>query len=243
MSGLRVELHFHLLPGVDDGPATLAESLELASLAVADGTGTLVCTPHARAVEARAVAGLVVELQGHLDRAGIRLSLVPGAELAQEDVARMTDADLAAVAHGPPGRRWLLFEAPRRRSVEEFLGAATQLRDRGYGVLIGHPERCAALMASSSARDHLVGLGGGLQVNGSSLTGMHGVAPRRAALELVEAGLVTAIASDAHRRTHAPSLTAATAVLRAAGTPAATAERLVSEAPRRLLAEGIDATR
>ncbi len=70
--GIRAELHFHLLPAVDDGPETLDEALELARLAVADGTGVVVCTPHVHQVDVATIPDRVRELQAALDAAGTR---------------------------------------------------------------------------------------------------------------------------------------------------------------------------
>jgi protein-tyrosine phosphatase len=147
----RTELHFHLLPGVDDGPADLDEAIALARLAVADGTALVTVTPHLRDLLLR---GILPELPARvrvvaeaLRGAGVPLELRAGAELAHYDVARLDDTELEAVAQGPPGARWLLIEAPLSGSDLAGLQAATaEARARGFGTLIGHPERCAPLM-------------------------------------------------------------------------------------------------
>src|SRR5215213_10198765 len=146
----RAELHFHLLPGVDDGPVDLDDAVELARLAVADGTGVVTVTPHVRDLLA---AGILAELparvrevQDALDVAGVPLEVRRGAELAHDDVPALGDRELDAIAQGPPGRRWVLIEAPLFGDAAGFLDATHELRERGFGTLIGHPERCAELM-------------------------------------------------------------------------------------------------
>jgi protein-tyrosine phosphatase len=236
---MRIELHFHLLPGVDDGPASLAESLELARMTVADGTGTVVCTPHVRDVEVTTVPERVAALQARLAEAAIPLELVVGAEVAQDDVARMSETDFEIAAQGPPGRRWILLEAPLVLDADGLLDAAAEVTARGYGLLIGHPERCAELMADGGRLEELRAMGAQLQVNGSSLLGRHGDQSREWALELARAGKVAVIASDAHRPSRGPVLTPAVAAVVAAGVAPEAAERMVSATPRALLEHGL----
>src|ERR687887_1556307 len=106
----RVELHFHLLPGVDDGPGDLASALDLAREAVADGTGLITCTPHARDAAAEEIPQRTAALRAALAAAGIDLEIRPGVELAWDDVADLDDATLDTLAQGPPGARWVLLE-------------------------------------------------------------------------------------------------------------------------------------
>jgi protein-tyrosine phosphatase len=238
---VRTELHFHLLPGVDDGPETMDESLTLARLAVEDGTATVVCTPHARDVDVRTVPERVEQLRAELRAAGIPLKIVPGVELAQDDIARLGRAELEIAAHGPADRRWVLLEAPLFLDAPGLLEAAGELTARGYGLLLGHPERCADLMAVGGGLDELLQAGVRLQVNGSSLTGRHGAQAQEWALELARGGRVSVVASDAHRPTRGPVLTLAVAALVQAGVPPEAAERMVAATPRCLLEEGLAA--
>lgn len=238
----RVELHFHLLPGVDDGPRDLATALELARKAVADGTRVVIATPHAHTVDFAEVPERVRKLQSALDAAGIELAVRPGAELAWSDADRADDPALYDVAQGPPGRRWLLLEAPLPGTgeLDELLDAADELRARGYGLLIGHPERSPALRSAPAAIARLLAAGDRLQVNASSLTGFHGGSSLAAGLDLVRSGRAAVLASDAHApHERGPSLTAAIEVLAREGVPRAEAERLAASAPRALLERGI----
>jgi hypothetical protein len=107
LGGMRVELHFHLLPGVDDGPRDAAEAVALARAAVADGTRTVVATPHAGFVDPATLRDRVASLRVPLD-------VRPGAELLATDVMRLSARELDLVAQGPPGRRWVLSATAAR---------------------------------------------------------------------------------------------------------------------------------
>ena len=240
---MRTEVHFHLLPGVDDGPAAVQESVALARMAVADGTATVVATPHARLVDVRAVPDHVRALRARLAVDRVPLRVLPGLEIAQDDVARLTDAELEIAAQGPPGRRWVLLEAPISADPSPFPDAARELMARGYGVLIGHPERCRGLMTATGMLDELLAAGARLQLNGSSLTGRHGDDARSWALELALSGRAEAVASDAHGAERGPVLGASVAALTRAGMSTVAAERLVSSRPRNLLQVGLPPTR
>lgn len=238
---MRTELHFHLLPGVDDGPRSMDESLELARMAVADGTATITVTPHARNVDVLTVPERVAELRAALDQHEIPLHVVEGVELAQDDVGRLTPEELEIAAQGPAGDRWVLLEAPLFLEAPGLLTAAAELRARGYGLLIGHPERCPSLMADGGGLDELLAFGARLQINGSSLTGRHGEDARRWALALAADGRAAVIASDAHRPTRGPVLGEAVTILAQAGVDRDIAERMTSAIPRAFLDEGLQA--
>jgi protein-tyrosine phosphatase len=239
----RAELHFHLLPDVDDGPVDLDDAVALARVAVADGTSLVTVTPHVRDLLNAGVLGevhaRVRETQAALDAAGVPLELQAGAEVAQDDVAELDNRRLDAVAHGPPGRRWVLIEAPLFADAAGFLAATAELRARGFGTLIGHPERCTELMRMDGAVARELAAGAVLQVNASSITGFHGAAARAYGLELIRAGLVDVLASDAHGLSRPPRLSEALDVLAAEGFDRAEVEPLVSAGPRALLDRGI----
>ena len=236
----RVELHFHLLPGVDDGPDDLATALALAREAVADGTGLVVCTPHAHMIDVAELPDRVHRLRSALAAAGIDLEIRGGAELSWDHVAIYDAQALEAVAQGPPGRRWILLEAPLPGTgdLDDFEPAAQELRDRGYGLLVGHPERSPAMTGDLGAVDRLLAAGDRVQVNASSLVGFHGDGPRAAGIELARSGRADVIASDAHQPFfRGPALARELEVLREHGV--ADAERLASTEPRALLQRGI----
>jgi protein-tyrosine phosphatase len=236
----RTELHFHLLPGVDDGPADIAETLQLARMAIADGTRTITATPHVRDAALAEIPDRVAEVEAALRAAAIPLAVHTGAELAHDDLPRLSDADLESIAQGPAGRRWVLLEAPLSGDdVAGLRAALREVRDRGFGVLLGHPERCPALMLTPGALDAELGAGVRAQINASSLLGRHGDRARDWALDLVCSGRAHVLASDAHRPARGPVLSDAIALLAVHGVDLTLAERLVADHPRALLEQGM----
>jgi protein-tyrosine phosphatase len=240
----RTDIHFHLLPGVDDGPATAQESVALARAAAREGTTTIVATPHVRSDFVTDVSQLrdrVREVKSALARERVPVSVMQGAELGYDMVGRLHQDELAAIAQGPPRRRWLLVETPFTGLTADFNRATDELRDRGFGVVLAHPERGAGLLDSHrGGLDHELGSGSALQVNAFSLVGHHGEVARRTALWLIELGLVTAIASDAHGGPRRPALTLGHDAAVANGIAPGIARALVDSGPKRLMARGLE---
>ena len=238
-----VDLHFHLLPGVDDGPADLADSLELAREAAAQGTTTVVATPHVRADFFTDVASLperVDEVRRAVADDGLRLELRCGGELGHEMVGRLRQPELETIAQGPPGARWLLVETPFEGVSPAFHSATAELRDRGFGVVVAHPERSAdASLDGASGLRREIRLGAVAQINALSLDGRHGHDAERAAHELLAEGVPAVLGSDAHGPTRPPALRAAAAVLRGRGTHPAVVHSLIASGPRALVQRGL----
>jgi len=238
----RNDLHFHALPGVDDGPADLGEALALAADAVADGTSLVVATPHVRlghVVDVSELPDRVAEFQLALTREGIPLELRVGGELGHGLVDRMSQDELETIAQGPPGARWILLEAPFPGFGPAFHDAANELRARGFGVVIAHPERSARLDPDLAALRHEIVYGSALQVNVWSLAGRHGEEAREIGLRLVREGLATVVASDAHADWRRPLLSRAIADLESAGVDRMAVRTLAVTGPRRLLEVGL----
>ena len=239
------DLHCHLLPAVDDGPDTMAESLAYAAEAVAAGTTTIVATPHVEAVDVAELSDRVDELKAALAREGIDLDVRRGGELKPFSIPELTDADLELVAHGPPGARWLLYEVPFHGPDDEFVAGAHELRDRGFGLLLAHPERSRGMVDGGGLAviEGLVAGGAAVAANTGPLVGREGTDRRRAAEHLLNRCVPTVLATDAHAPSRPYTLAmAAEAAERVTGR-ADRARRLAVEAPARLLADGLSAAR
>jgi protein-tyrosine phosphatase len=236
---VRTELHTHLLPGVDDGPTDEAEALALARLAVADGTRTVVATPHVSMVDVATLPDRVGRLAEALRGDRVPLEILPGGELSPADVYRVGEDELDSIAQGPPDRRWLLLEAPLMAGRPGLAAAAAELRTRGYDVLIGHPER-SPTYSIDELREH-VRVGSVVQINASSLVGGHGARAKQLGLELARSGLPFVLASDAHSEQRPPLLSAGAHVLAAAGLDERTIRVAVDAGPALLLKAGLRA--
>jgi protein-tyrosine phosphatase len=236
----HVELHFHLLPGVDDGPVSIDESLALARAAVADGTGTVVATPHVHPqhiVDPREIPAHVGRLAECLRRERIALRVLPGGELGHDMIERLSDRELEVIAHGPPGRRWVLLESPFDGLDARFTAAADRLRGRGFAVLLAHPERSAQTPETVPALAHERAAGSAFQVTAGSLGGVYGQDARRLALWLLKSTSRTVIASDAHGTARMPGLRQALDALAAHGERDPV--RFASAIPHTLLEHGL----
>jgi protein-tyrosine phosphatase len=195
-----IDLHCHLLPGIDDGPATIGEAVAMARVAREAGTRTVVCTPHMidryPTDPARIDEG-VRELRAALDDEGIDLRVVGGAEIALDHLPRMSDADLAMASIDGAGR-WLLLEMPFHGWPLRLPEILRDLEIRGYGVILAHPERAEAIQRSPDRMRDIVGRGALVQLTAGSFLGEHGPAARRTALMLLAGGAAHLLASDAH---------------------------------------------
>lgn len=239
-----IDLHFHLLPGVDDGPGDLAASLELAEAALAEATGTVVATPHVRSdmglTDAWEICERVRELRAALAAARLPLEVRRGGELGHERVFELSQPELELLAQGPPGARWLLVEAPFHGIDPEFHAATAELRERGFGVLVAHPERSAdAILDGASGLRRELAAGSLAQLNAVSLTGGHGEEAREAAWNILAEGLAAVVASDAHGPSRPPALRLARHALLGSGMAPSLAHALIAAGPRSLLARGI----
>jgi protein-tyrosine phosphatase len=235
-----VEIHFHLLPGVDDGPASLEQSLELAAAAVADGTGTITVTPHVHedhVTDPLELTDRVAELAEQLRRARIPLALHAGGELSHPMVSELGDAQLEAIAHGPRGSRWVLLEAPFAGIDDDFRLAADELRGRGFAVVVAHPERAAPTPVTSGAIEHELACGSVLQLNAWSVAGRYGPELRERAARLLRLVPGAVIASDAHGRDRQPALQLGLQALSALGDR--DPRRRVQAIPQGLLDHGL----
>lgn len=194
-----IDLHTHVLPGIDDGPPTMEGSVDLARAAEAAGTTTLVATPHVTwdiPNDAAGVAAGVEATQRAIDEAGVGLRVRTGGELAISRAAELDDDELRGLRLG--GGEWLLAECPLSPVAAGFDGILMHLQQRGHRILLAHPERCPALQRAPDKLAELVAAGMLTQITAGSLNGVFGQTVRRFTLELLEAGIVHAVASDAH---------------------------------------------
>lgn len=204
-ASLMVDLHSHVLPGVDDGPVNMHFSVALARAAVAAGTAMMVATPHIRAdhpVDPDEIAPRVAELNTILEQESIPLEVLAGAEVSLAKARELGDEVLRGLCLG--NSRHLLVECPYTDTDEELEATLFELQARGFRLLLAHPERSPAFRGRAERLSALVGRGVLSSVTAGSLAGRFGGSVREFALGLVEHGLVHDVASDAHNHVDRP---------------------------------------
>lgn len=194
-----IDLHCHVLPGIDDGPDTDEQALALARAAARLGTRVLVATPHRSRrwpTEPEAVIAGAERLAGLLETAGIELELVIGAEIEIEEAGRLDDRTLSALALGDGGH--LLLESPHEPAGDRLERTVSELLARGHGIVLAHPERSPVFQDRPGRLRELVGGGALCSITAGALEGHFGPASQWFGLELLRDGLVHSVASDAH---------------------------------------------
>lgn len=195
-----IDLHCHLLHGIDDGPSDLATSLAMARMAEADGITITACTPHIqvgvydnRPIDIRRHTA---SLQTALDEAGIKLKLVTGADVhIRPDFVAAIRNDAVLTLNNS---RYVLFEPPHHVAPPRMEELMFELLAAGYVPILTHPERLTWFGAAYGILDRLVRSGVWVQVTAGALTGGFGKAPRDLAVKMLEDGLVHILATDAH---------------------------------------------
>lgn len=196
-----IELHSHVLPGVDDGPGDEPEAVEMCRLAAEHGCEVVVATPHQRHPSWwNTNSGRLLQLLRELQEAvGPRPRLLLGAEI-RIDSRLLDDLDDYPASGVLPlaGSRYLLLEADRMLPGPDPVELVHELKLRGWRPIFAHPEFIPSLYGEPAVLDELIGLGAYLQVTAGSLLGDFGRRPYRAACDLMSAGRVHFVASDAH---------------------------------------------
>jgi protein-tyrosine phosphatase len=229
-----IDLHTHVLSGIDDGPDDTVGSMAMAHVAARRGTRTLVATPHVRDDHPRVLPQEIRERARTLNRLvreyGIDVFIVPGAEVALANAVQMSDEDLNLVTLGGNGRD-LLIETPYGTVPTVFESLIESLTGRGFRVTLAHPELSPTFQHDPDRLGALADSGILVQLTAGSLT--HRSASRRLALNALERGWVSVLASDAHSVDWRPpdlrpGLEAARRLMRGAS---AELEWMVSDAP------------
>lgn len=195
-----IDLHCHVLPGVDDGVRTLEEAVELARAAEVDGVTAIAATPHVRddyPTSAETMEAKVAEVNDAVRAAGIDVEILRGGEVALDFLPELEgDSVFRFGLGGNP--KLLLLEFPYYGWPLNFADVVLSLRARGVVPLIAHPERNTDARESPERLQGLADGGAYFQITAASLDGRLGRTTRAAALRLVELGLAHVIASDAH---------------------------------------------
>ncbi len=195
-----VDIHCHLLPGIDDGAADWDQTSVMAETAVADGISTIVATPHQLGNFARnhgdAIREHTARVQQFLDRRGITLRVLPGAEvrIEPEMIRKLHSGEVLTLADR---RRHVLLELPHEvyLPLDRLIDT---LRAAGLVGILSHPERNRGVLARPHVVAPLVDAGCLMQVTAGSLVGTFGPQIEKFAHALIRRRLVHFVATDAH---------------------------------------------
>jgi len=196
-----IDLHCHILPGIDDGPKTLNESLEMARIFEKAGYTHVVATPHtvpgtAWMPKPEEIRNQLSELNQAIKKAGIKLKVLPGMEIALDpNISDLLDHGLVQPL---AGTSYVLVEPPFQRLPLGWDQATFNVLSRGYSVLLAHPERCAQLSAKPQLCDKLIESGVYFQVNWDSFLGHHGRNTQKMAIYLAGKAYIHCLATDSH---------------------------------------------
>lgn len=207
-----IDLHTHILPGVDDGATTDEVAVAMLRHAVADGISTLVATPHSHHARDVDIHVACQRLSALATAAGLDVTVLPGSEV--RIVAGLAEAYRAGALQTLNDGPWLLLELPLHDEwpLPLVLGAVERLRAAGARPILAHAERYPFVHKRPETVAELVALGVPVQINARSLFYREADPDRRAADALVRFGLAHLIASDAHNaRYRPPAISAALA--------------------------------
>jgi protein-tyrosine phosphatase len=201
-----IDIHAHILPGVDDGAQNWEQSLEMAQMAVKDGIRIMVATPHlckgrtfdlGQLNDKDLILQHVARLRLKLSEAAIPLEILPGCDfpLGFESLQLLDDGRALTINDA---NRYLLLELPDTSLPPAMEEICFQLQSKGITPIITHPERHLILQEMPAKLKRLIDLGCLVQMTGNSLTGWFGRRVKKISRQLVKLGYVHLLATDAH---------------------------------------------
>jgi protein-tyrosine phosphatase len=200
-----LDLHCHILPGVDDGPSTLDEALAVARFCVADGITHITATPHCHRflrLLREDILPHVARFNQELERAAVKLTVMPGSEIQVTDVtAYQRDYTRRVYCHLGDDPRFTLLELPWQEQLyppdaPRLIG---WLVEQGTTPILAHPERHGYVREQADRLDALVEAGAWVQITVDSLLGNHGPQAEKTGLDMLRTYPAAVLATDAHR--------------------------------------------
>ena len=201
-----IDLHSHLLPGLCDGSQSLETSLEMARIAVSDGTTHLACTPHiypgSYNNSTQTIEPALESLQRALDEHKIPLQLIIGADthLVPEVMQGLKTGTIPTLNNG----RYFLLEPSHHVPVVNFVEQVSNFLNAGYIPLITHPERLSWVNSHYDDFIEVAKLGAWIQITADAVVGLFGKKAQAASERFLLDGFVHVMASDAHGTARRP---------------------------------------
>lgn len=198
-----IDIHTHILPGIDDGAKDLTESLALLKLAESDGITHMVATPH---IHVGRFNNVTAQIQNDLEslkleslKEGINVKLAAAAEVRLDiELMAMVMANKLPFIGKIADKNVLLLELPHSHMPQGYDKFIQWLAKQNIRVIIPHPERNRDIQSNLYYIEHLKQLGCDFQLTASSIEGEWGESAQTIALQMLQDGLVNYVASDAH---------------------------------------------
>lgn len=203
-----LDMHSHILPGVDDGPETLEESIELIEIAIDEGITDLIATPHAYSplydVPKEQVLEKLKLVYTEVKKRGLSINLYAGQEIRIQDFVpeNLINGEALTLA----GSKYVLLELPSSGIPAYTVQIIQAILSNGMVPIIAHPERNKGIAENPSRLLRLVNHGALAQVTAGSLAGHFGKNVQKLSLQLVQANLIHAYGSDVHNAKTRPAL-------------------------------------
>ncbi len=195
-----IDIHSHILPGLDDGSQSMEQTMEMLHIAEAEGITHIIATPHYKAGRFRAdseeINRLIEEVQKNAVLDGLKIRIYPGTEIyyRSELENRLDSGDIHTLNH----TAHVLVEFSPFEDYAYIRNAAEEIFGIGYVPVIAHVERYQCLLKDIKKVQELKNMGCGIQVNASSITGDFGLTAKRFTGKLLNLELIDYIGTDAH---------------------------------------------
>lgn len=206
-SALKVDLHSHLIPGIDDGSQSLEQSVSLIRNIVALGFEKIITTPHIMADYYRNTPEIILsgldKLREELVKQNVNITIEAGAEYYLDETfdKKLNQGNMLTI-----GKEYLLFELSYINYPQNLYETISNIRDKGYKPVLAHPERYPYFLAEIDNFVRIKDAGCLLQLNTISLTGYYGKQSQKMAEDLVDNFLVDFMGSDMHHEKHAGAM-------------------------------------
>jgi protein-tyrosine phosphatase len=202
-----IDIHSHILPGLDDGPKKISQAIEMCRLAEADGIHTIVATPHTLNGVYQNEKGLILkgvqDLRQILEREGIGIEILPGTDTHVHPGLLDHIMNGHAMTLNDTGR-YIMLEFPDYFIFQNISKLLDLLISKGMIPIISHPERNRQMMRKIEILREMVAGGALSQITAMSITGKFGRQVKKAAEKMIKENLVQVIASDSHSPNHRP---------------------------------------
>lgn len=196
-----IDLHCHILPGVDDGSKDMEESLAMARAAIQQGITHILCTPHHNngkySNPADKVISIAGTLQKELDARGVELTLLEGQEVRLTG-SLMEDIKKGEILFTDLSNRYILIEFPTSEIPKFAEKVFFQLLSNGHIPVIVHPERNSGFLEAPNRLIPFIQMGALTQLTAPSLVGKFGKSVQKVSVQMLDHGLIHMLASDAH---------------------------------------------